>query len=140
MKFRAELIKINGKPNKNGRIYTEETLNEIEKNILIKNLVYYSLDENDFPDFTPKNIVGKIINVKREDNTFVVIGEFINNVSVNPIIEIIKDLKCLHLSINGYGSYSTKDDKTIENYEYDSCSMILEPVFDVKPIELIEEL
>lgn len=140
MKFRAELIKINGKPNKNGRIYTEEALKNIEENILNKNAVYYSLDEDNFYDFPPKNIVGKIIDVKRENNTLSVIGEFIDNVSVNPIIEIIKDLKCLCLSPNGYGCYSLRDNTTIEEYEYVSCSIIKEPAFDVKPIELIEEL
>lgn len=141
MKFRAELIKINGKPNKNGRIYTEEALKNIEENILNKNVVYYPFKgDYDIIEYTPSDIVGKIIDVKREDNTLVVIGEFIDNVSVNPIIEIIKDLKCLYLSPNGYGCYSLRDNTTIEEYEYDYCSITKEPAFDVKPIELIEEL
>ena len=141
MKFRAELIKINGKPNKNGRIYTEEALKNIEENIFNKNVVYYPFKgDYDITEYTPFDIVGKIIDVKRENNTLFVIGEFIDNVSVNPIIEIIKDLKCLYLSPNGYGCYSFKDNKTIEDYEYDYCSITKEPAFDVKPIELIEEL
>ena len=141
MKFKAELIKIDDKPNKNGRIYTEEALKNIEENILNKNVVYYSFEGNyDITEYTSFDIVGKIIDVKRENNTLSVIGEFIDNVSVNPIIEIIKDLKCLYLSTIGYGCYSLRDNTTIEEYEYDSCSIIKEPAFDVKPIELIEEL
>lgn len=141
MKFKAELIKIDDNPNKNGRIYTEEALKNIEENILNKNAVYYPFKEDyDITEYTPSDIVGKIIDVKREDNTLSVIGEFIDNVSVNPIIEIIKDLKCLYLSPSGYGCYSLRDNTTIEEYEYDSCSIIKEPAFDVKPIELIEEL
>ena len=144
MRFRAELIKINGKPNKNGRIYTKQTIKEIKKNILKYNSVYIVI--NDFHDFYSIGaafIIGKITKVKEKigwfKRTLIVEGELNNSEFANAIISEAQKGVEIYLSPNGTGTYKD-DNKTIIDYKYDSCSIITEPAFDVKPIELIEEL
>ena len=137
MKIKAEIMFLDGKPNKNGRIYTAETANNILETWREHKDINFG--DVDYDDFKPKNICGQISNIWLEGDTIIAEGElFDNHIGTKILKELNKVGLGMYLSFSGAGTYDY-DNKTIKDYELVCFHLANESAFYVSKIEELYE-
>ena len=128
MKIRAEVIKVDGNPNKNNRIYTQEVIENIINSWKQHNMIKYEDDS----DFNYRNVCGKVTDAYASGNSIIVEGELYNECFNDCFVA-----PNTYLTISGYGNVNMNNE--IEDYELDHFTIVTECSFDVKPLEIIKE-
>lgn len=135
MKFKAEIMKINGNANTNHRIYTQESIKNIFNTWKEHNYIIYNPSQEIDEDLNC--ICGKVTNLYLDkDSLLIAEGELFKN----PIADAVKQLmdigKNMYLSISGYGAISFLNE--IKDYEFNHFIIVDETSFNVKPMDEIK--
>ena len=138
MKFRSEIIHVDGNPNKNGRIYTAETVESILKTWKEHKYIVFGFSENDEEIIIkPSEICGQIDNLWLEGDSVMAEGHMLDEHIGTKVLKELNEVDLgMYISINGIGAYEN-DNKTVKDYELKYFSLTNESAFCVDKIKLL---
>ena len=131
MKIDCQIMYVDGNPNRNGRIYTNEIVNDILKNWKNHTDIIFGIPDNE----KDKDICGKIENVYLDGDILVAEGELFDSHNATNILKQLYKVRLnMYIVVNGYGCINMNDGKTVEDYELVSFNLSNSSSFDVLPI------
>lgn len=138
MKIKCQVMLIDGKPNKNKRIYTNEAVENILNTWKEHRDIIFGMDEEN-PDYKLMDICGKVDNVYLEGNIVVIEGELFDNHNGTKILKQLREVGLnMYITTTGHGILS-EDGKTVKDFELYYFNLTNDSSFDVYAIqELLE--
>lgn len=131
MKIDGQIMYVDGNPNRNGRVYTNEIVNNILKNWKNHTDIIFGMPDNE----NDKDICGKIENVYLDGDILVAEGELFDGHDATTILKHLYKVGInMYIVVTGYGYINVNDGKTVEDYELVSFNLSNTSSFDVLPI------
>ena len=138
MKIKAEVMFLDGKPNRNNRIYTNEAAENILNTWKEHNDIIFGMNDENI-EYKPIDICGKVDNVYLEGDIVIVEGELLDNHIGTKILKQLREVGLnMYITISGCGDLKN-DSKTIENFELHHFNLTNDSAFDVYAIQEIIE-
>lgn len=133
MRISCQVIFVDGKPNRNNRIYTNEAVENILNTWKDHTDIIFGMF--DALEYHLKDVCGKITNVYLDGDTVVVEGELFDDHNGTKILKQLKEVGLnMYITTSGTGDLA-EDNKTVKDFQLHHFILSNDSAFEVSGIE-----